>query len=53
MDPLPIGIRIHQRVIEAITIPVKILAVVGHLDIGVGADETPEDGIVNTAAHVN
>ena len=50
---MPAGISISQRVIQNISIPIKILAKLWDLDIRIAAEEATDLGIVDPAVHVD
>ena len=47
MPILPILIRILQRIVEAVGVPVEVLRGGGILDEGVRAEESPEERVVD------
>jgi hypothetical protein len=46
IEEVSAGVRVLQRVVEDVGVPVEGLRIVGVLDNGVRADETPDGGIV-------
>ena len=47
------GIAEAKRVVEGVAVAVVALAVVGHLQKGVGADETTNEGIIHASVHID
>ena len=52
MHPLPIRIRISQRIIISIAITVEVLGVAGVLDVVVGREHPSQIGVVESAVHI-
>ena len=49
----PVQVHIAQRVVQAVGVTVEPLGAVGLLHLGVGAEETPQGGVVEPGVHVH
>ena len=50
---MPAGVGVFERVVQHIAVTVVVLAVLWGLNVGVGAEESPDFGVVQPRIHVD